>query len=120
MNPGDANPASSFAPPTTKDMLGRTRRLLVKELREILRDRRTIITLVLMPLLLYPLLGLAFRQFFLSSVSTTPLTYTLGLATEEEAKFLAEYLRSASLARQRLFQNTPAAPPIPFNYVSGT
>jgi ABC-2 type transport system permease protein/sodium transport system permease protein len=43
-------------------------RLVRKELREILRDRRTIITLVLMPLLLYPLLSLGFQQFFLSAV----------------------------------------------------
>ena len=33
-------------------------RLTRKELRETLRDRRTIITLVLMPLLLYPLISL--------------------------------------------------------------
>ena len=39
-------------------------RLTRKELRETLRDRRTIITLVLMPLLVYPLLSVAFRQFF--------------------------------------------------------
>lgn len=42
-------------------------RLTQKELRETLRDRRTIITLVLMPLLVYPLLSVAFRQFFVSS-----------------------------------------------------
>src|SRR5687768_12293104 len=47
---------------------GQLRRLAQKELREILRDRRTIITLVLMPLLLYPLLSIAFRQFFLSNL----------------------------------------------------
>jgi sodium transport system permease protein len=38
-------------------------RLARKELLEIVRDRRTIFTLVLMPLLLYPLLSFAFRQF---------------------------------------------------------
>lgn len=32
-----------------------------KELRETLRDRRTLVTLIAMPLLLYPLLGLVFR-----------------------------------------------------------
>ena len=42
-------------------------RLIRKELSEILRDRRTIITLVMMPLLLYPLLSVAFQQFLLAS-----------------------------------------------------
>jgi ABC-2 type transport system permease protein/sodium transport system permease protein len=39
-------------------------RLARKELREILRDRRTLLTLVLMPLLLYPLLGLGFSVLY--------------------------------------------------------
>ena len=43
--------------------------LLRKELREILRDRRTVITLILMPLLVYPLLGLMLQKFFLSQAS---------------------------------------------------
>ena len=42
---------------------GRLIRLATKELREILRDRRTIVTLVLMPLLVYPLLGVIFTKF---------------------------------------------------------
>lgn len=42
--------------------LGRLVRLVRKELSEVLRDRRTIITLVFMPLLLYPLLAIAFQQ----------------------------------------------------------
>src|SRR5438105_12486665 len=41
----------------------RVARLTRKELSEVLRDRRTIITLVAMPLLLYPLLSVAFLQF---------------------------------------------------------
>ena len=41
----------------------RVARLTRKELRETLRDRRTIVTLVLMPLLLYPLISLVFKQF---------------------------------------------------------
>ncbi len=42
-------------------------RITFKELLEILRDRRTIITLVMMPLMLYPLLAIMFRQYFLAS-----------------------------------------------------
>lgn len=48
------------------DDLGRLWRLTRKELSECLRDRRTILTLVLMPLLLYPVLAIAFRQMILS------------------------------------------------------
>ena len=44
-------------------------RLARKELVEILRDRRTIITLVLMPLLLYPLLGITIQKFLLRSLA---------------------------------------------------
>ncbi|MDX1944909.1 MAG: ABC transporter permease subunit/CPBP intramembrane protease [Pirellulaceae bacterium] len=54
-------------PPLKRDRAGRVARLALKELRETLRDRRTILTLVLMPLLVYPVLSLAFRQFLLSS-----------------------------------------------------
>lgn len=46
----------------------RTMRLALKELREILRDRRTITTLVLMPLLVYPLLGVMVKRGLLSSL----------------------------------------------------
>lgn len=41
---------------------------MLKELREILRDRRTIGTLILMPLILYPLLTVGFQQFFLTGM----------------------------------------------------
>ena len=44
-------------------------RLCMKELRESLRDRRTVITLVLMPLLIYPLLSLVLNRVLLSNVS---------------------------------------------------
>ena len=47
----------------------RLRRLAAKEIREILRDRRTVVTLILMPLLLYPMLSLAFHRFLLSSLA---------------------------------------------------
>jgi sodium transport system permease protein len=47
--------------------MGRLARLIRKELSEILRDRRTVVTLVFMPLLLYPLLSVAFRHLFIAS-----------------------------------------------------
>src|SRR3954467_8418687 len=72
---------------------GRVLRLIRKELSEILRDRRTIFTLVLMPLLLYPLLSMAFQQFLLASVTTAPVTqYRLGVAQARDYELLMSYL----------------------------
>src|SRR5947209_5466268 len=76
------------------EALFRLGRLVRKELVEIIRDRRTIITLVLMPLLLYPLLSVAFQQFFLAS-SIDPnrgLVYRFGFGSEKEAEVFARFL----------------------------
>ena len=54
---------------------GRLKRLAGKELRETLRDRRTVITLILMPVLVYPILSIVFRTVLLSG---------LDFATEED------------------------------------
>jgi sodium transport system permease protein len=79
--------------------VGRLVRLARKELRESLRDRRTILTLVLMPLLLYPLLSIAFRLFFLSHLGTTRAPeYRIGLLSEEDGKLLLKYLMLANEA----------------------
>jgi sodium transport system permease protein len=40
-----------------------------KELRESLRDRRTLVTLIVMPLLVYPLLGTVVQRFALSGIT---------------------------------------------------
>src|SRR5947209_616162 len=63
-------------------------RLTRKELSEILRDRRTIMTLVAMPLLLYPLLSVAFLQFaWLGRTDAERgTTYRCGFATAAEAE----------------------------------
>lgn len=71
----------------------RVTRLMLKELREILRDRRTIITLVLMPLILYPLLSVAFQQFFLSNLAKKSSTrYQIGFANPTEARPIMLFL----------------------------
>ncbi|MCE9529248.1 MAG: ABC transporter permease subunit [Planctomycetales bacterium] len=77
-------------PPTRQSQRRQTRpsirlwRLTRKELRETLRDRRTIITLVLMPLLVYPLLSVAFRQFFFSSSSkATDIEWRIAAENEQ-------------------------------------
>jgi len=68
--------------------LARLLRLTGKELREILRDRRTILTLVLMPLLLYPLLSVAFQQFFLSQLSASGgVQYLVAFPDRRAAEF---------------------------------
>ena len=74
--------------------LPRLARLTRKELRESLRDRRTIITLVMMPLLLYPLLSVAFQQFFLSNVkgAARPRA-TLGFSSDQDAQMVLGWLQ---------------------------
>ena len=67
MNHGPTPAAPHARPWSPLPDLGRLWRLARKELSEVLRDRRTIFTLVLMPLLLYPLLAIAFQQFLLGS-----------------------------------------------------
>ncbi|MEM6473904.1 MAG: ABC transporter permease subunit/CPBP intramembrane protease, partial [Planctomycetota bacterium] len=64
-----------------------------KELRETLRDRRTIVTLMVMPLLLYPLLGLGLRFIAFQQQSDAKLEYRLAIETEEEAIWLSEALQ---------------------------
>jgi sodium transport system permease protein len=67
-------------------------RLARKELREILRDRRTIVTLIAMPLLLYPLMSVVFLQFALASRLTSQTTevYKIGAATPQESRVFEE------------------------------
>ncbi len=83
-------------PPETPPLgfrLGRLGRLARKELTEILRDRRTIFTLVLMPLLLYPLLVLAFRVFVLSAeIDRSPPPVVIALPPGDAARVVAHYL----------------------------
>jgi ABC-2 type transport system permease protein/sodium transport system permease protein len=70
--------------------LGRLARLVRKELSEILRDRRTVITLVLMPLLLYTLLSIAFKQYLLAGQlgRQEEEAVRIGLASDEEWEVL--------------------------------
>ena len=78
----------------------RVLRLAHKELREILRDRRTIVTLVAMPLLLYPLMSVAFQQFYLAArVTQQPgVAYHGGyLSSAEATVFQARFDRGQKL-----------------------
>lgn len=81
---------------------GRIQRLARKELRETLRDRRTIITLVLMPILVYPLLSLVFQRFVLSQRKPEQeLVYHIGVESEEEWDTLYKTLEAGDRVLQR-------------------
>jgi len=68
-------------------------RLTRKELRETLRDRRTIVTLVLMPLLLYPLITVVFQQFMLLSAKDgKDVSWTIAARNEHELQELVKRL----------------------------
>ena len=81
-------------------------RLALKELRETLRDRRTIITLIAMPLLVYPILSLVFRTFLFSSLAALPanepLVFKIGVDSEIPHTQVNSLLNSIySLTRDR-------------------
>ncbi len=68
-------------------------RLCLKEHRESLRDRRTIVTLVLMPLLVYPLLSLILNRAVLTAIHNVPQTaVTFGVSAELQGTQLAALL----------------------------
>lgn len=70
---------------------GRLLRLCQKELKETLRDRRTIVTLFLMPVLVYPILSMVLNRFLLSS-GTTVEAFILCVASEQEQQWLDQCL----------------------------
>ena len=76
---------------------GRLWRLCQKELRESLRDRRTLFTLVLMPILVYPLLSMALQRLVIGSVSKSKAdtAYVLGIDNEESANQIQQLLADA-------------------------
>jgi ABC-2 type transport system permease protein/sodium transport system permease protein len=83
---------------------GRLRRLVLKELREVLRDRRTIITLVVMPILIYPLLAVVFHRFLVTSIATSEdIEYVIGVDSAPAALMLRQQIElgDAELRRRR-------------------
>ena len=81
----------------------------LKELRETLRDRRTTVTLLVMPLLLYPLLGLGLRFIALPSSGTQQYAYRLAFESEAEAIWVSEALQTTNpdLAATEKPEGTP-------------
>lgn len=93
-----------------RTMLGRLSRLCLKELREILRDRRTIMTLVFMPLLVYPLLNMIFQKFLVTSLqSATEIQVYVGVESDTAGQTLSEYLAAGEI----ILKNTGAIAPPP-------
>ena len=94
----------AFAEPARRQLAGRLWRLVLKELREILRDRRTIITLVVMPILIYPLLAVVFQRFLLTSLSCRcrKSSTSIGVDSEMSAGVLSKQINAGgALLAQR-------------------
>ncbi len=82
-----------------RQQAGRLWRLVLKELREILRDRRTIVTLVVMPILIYPLLAVVFQRFLVTSLSGSAdeeITYVIGVDSRIERQVLERQLEAGN------------------------
>src|SRR5262249_30255646 len=96
-------------------------RLTLKELREILRDRRTIVTLLVMPMIVYPLLALVFQRFLLTSLSaSSKVEYIVGTDSEHSASQLIRQLetgeaaiekRTVTISKQENGQSVPKMSP---------
>src|SRR5689334_22466054 len=83
--------------------LARQWRLTAKELAETLRDRRTIVTLLVMPLLVYPLLSIIFRQFLSVSLNKPGqnLVY-IGVDDERQGVIVLDLMTVGDQALQRM------------------
>src|SRR4051794_28863605 len=98
MNPPSPVPGETSQPQAgplrPRFSLRRVGRLFRKELSESLRDRRTLLTLVLMPILLYPLLGLVFLVYFRGPLAAGNRTvYRIGFRNETEMRLLVRELQ---------------------------
>ena len=83
---------------------GRLGRLCLKELRESLRDRRTLITLILMPILVYPLLSMAMQRLIVgtaSGLNADKTEYIIGVQDEQAGSLVASALGETALAIRR-------------------
>ncbi len=74
--------------------ISRIWRLCQKELKETSRDRRTIVTLLLMPLLVYPLLSMAMNRYLLTTDSSSDVVYRIGVGSDSEGNRLDAMLSS--------------------------
>jgi ABC-2 type transport system permease protein/sodium transport system permease protein len=89
--------------------LPRLVRLARKELREVLRDRRTIVTLVLMPLLLYPLLSIVFQRLLLDTLGEKPPALRIALEDQRQQAILEGLLQHGTQLLRAAADAAPAA-----------
>lgn len=84
-------------------------RLTLKELRETLRDRRTIATLILMPILVYPLLGMTFYKFLFTQITQEPaMEYHIAFENAVEMElFRATYSQGNQLLGYEIDPSRP-------------
>jgi len=89
-------------------------RMAQKELREILRDRRTIMTLIGMPLLIYPLLGITFQKLLVSQAAQkTKYEYRVAVASQHDSQVLNVLLRQCEPEQARRASRPPEAEHLP-------
>jgi sodium transport system permease protein len=114
MNLPDTPSPEPSTTPTWMATSGRLLRIMRKELSEVLRDRRTIMTLILMPVLLYPLLAMGFQQFLLASEleDRQQPGFRFGFFSSEEAKLVFKVVQTNldTDSRQPSFQPTEVNP----------
>jgi sodium transport system permease protein len=78
--------------------ISRVARLARKELRESLRDRRTLATLILMPLIVYPLLGTVVQKFAISRVDLNAPAAIVALDERLPREILDLFLEKPSVS----------------------
>lgn len=69
MNSSTSRATADGTQPARTSRLRRLGRLARKEIRESLRDRRTLMTLIMMPLIVYPLLGMVVQRFAVARIN---------------------------------------------------
>lgn len=105
---GDLGPLSSM----------RWLRMAQKELREILRDRRTIMTLIGMPLLIYPLLGVTFQKLLVSQASQkTKYEYRIAVASQHDSQILNNLLQQCEREQARRVSRPAGSERLPMGTV---
>lgn len=83
-------------------------RMTQKELREILRDRRTILTLIGMPLLIYPLLGVTFQKLMVSQVANkSKLEYRIAFANQHDSQIFRKLFQQGELLQAQQLGREP-------------
>ena len=88
--------------------LKRIWRLCVKELRETLRDRRTMVTLILMPLIVYPLLSIIFQRFLIETYQATRTTKCIvGVERDLDGKLFGSLVLTARQYYEQQDSDTP-------------